>query len=202
MGEALKGSDRPLVITSGTGMGSPGPGQLATEDVLDLHHPNPRKASEMAGVAVAERGVNVIVVRLPQVHDTFKQGLITPLIEITRQKGVSGYLGDGQNRWAAAPLADVARLYKLAFEKRRAGARYHAVAEEGVTAKEIAETIGKGLNVPVRSLSPQEAGAHFGWMAMFAGMDMPASGAQTQKELDWHPTGPGLITDLKNMKYA
>ncbi len=202
LGDALEGSDRLLVITSGTGMGSGAPGQPATEEHFDADHPNPRKASEEAGMAVAARGVSVSVVRLPQVHDPVKQGLISPLIQVAREKGVSAYVGEGQNRWPAAHVSDVARLYRLAFEKQEAGSRYNAVAEEGITAREIAEVIGRGLKVPVVSLSPEEAPAHFGWFAMFAGLDMPASSALTRERLGWQPTGPGLIADLEQMQYG
>jgi len=132
LGDALVGSDRPLVITSGTGMGNAVPGQPATEDHFDPNHPNPRKSSELAGASVAARGVNMSIVRLPQVHDTVKQGLITYAVAGAREKGVSAYVGDGLNRWPAAHVLDTARLYRLALEKREAGARYHAVAEEGV----------------------------------------------------------------------
>ena len=201
LGDALVGSDRPLLITSGTGFGGGVPGQPATEDRFDQSHPNPRMASEEAGMAVAERGVNVSVVRLPQVHDPRKQGLITPLIEVAREKGVSAYVGAGENRWPAAHVSDVARLYRLALEKREAGSRYHAVAEEGIAAREIAEVLGRGLKVPVVSLSPEEAAAHFGWMGMFVSLDMPASSAWTQERLGWHPTGPGLIADLEQAAY-
>src|SRR5882757_3881585 len=149
MGDVLVGSDRPLIITSGTGMGNPGPGQPATEDHFDPNHPNPRKASEVAGAAVADRGVNVSVVRLPQVHDTVKQGLITYAVQLAREKGVSAYIGDGSNRWPAAHVLDAARLYRLALEKAEAGSRYHAVAEQGVAIRDIAEVIGRGLKVPV-----------------------------------------------------
>jgi nucleoside-diphosphate-sugar epimerase len=202
LGDALTGSDRPLVITSGTGLGSRGPGQLATEDHFDLNHQNPRKGSEVAGAAVAERGVNVSVVRLPQVHDTVKQGLVTYAVQLAREKGVSAYIGEGLNRWPAAHVLDVAHLYRLAVEKAEAGSRYNAVAEEGVSMREIAEVIGRGLKVPVVSLSPEEASAHFGWLAMFAGFDMPASSTQTQQRLGWHPTGPKLIADLEQMRYS
>jgi nucleoside-diphosphate-sugar epimerase len=201
LGDVLVGSDRPLLITSGAGMGSAAPGQPATEDHFDLNHPNPRKASEVAGAAVAERGVNVSVVRLPQVHDTVKQGLITYLVQVAREKGVSAYIGEGVNRWAAAHVLDVAHLYRLAFEKHEAGSRHNAVAEEGVPMREIAEVIGRGLKAPVVSLSPQEVQGHFGWLAMFAGLDMPASSALTQRRLGWHPTGPTLIADLEKMRY-
>jgi nucleoside-diphosphate-sugar epimerase len=201
LGDALKGSDRPLLITSGTGMGNAAPGQPATEDHFDPDHPNPRRLSEVAGAAVSERGVNVSVVRLPQVHDTVKQGLITYAIRVAREKGASAYIGEGLNRWPAAHVLDVARLYRLALEKGEAGSRYNAVAEEGVSMREIAEVIGRGLKVPVVSLSQQEAQSHFGWLAMFAGADMPASSALTRQRLGWRPTGPGLIADLEQMRW-
>ena len=202
LGDALRGSDRPLVITSGTGMGNAVPGQPATEDHFDLNHPNPRKASEVAGASVAERGVNVSVVRLPQVHDTVKLGLITYAIQVAREKRASAYIGEGLNRWPAAHVLDVAHLYRLALEKHEAGSRYHAVAEEGVSMREIAEVIGRGLHVPVVSLSQEQAPAHFGWLAMFAGFDMPASSALTRQRLGWRPTGPGLIADLEQMRWG
>ena len=202
LGSALVGSARPLLITSGTGMGSAAPGQPATEDHFDPNHPNPRRSSELAGVSVAARGVNVSVMRLPQVHNTVKQGLVSYAVAIAREKGVSAYVGDGLNRWPAAHVLDVARLYRLALEKAEPGARYHAVAEEGVPVRNIAEVLGRGLKVPVVALSPEEAPAHFGWLAPFAGWDMPASSALTQKKLGWHPTGPGLITDLEHMRYS
>ena len=202
MAGALAGSDRPLIITSGTGMGSPGPGALAVEDVFDRANPNPRRLSELAGEAAAARGVSVAVVRLPQVHDTEKQGLISPAIEVARRTGVSAYVGDGANRWPAAPVADVARLYRLALEHHAPGARWHAVAEEGVPVREIAEVVGAGLGVPVRSLTAGEAVAHFGWLGPFAGYDMPASSARTRERLGWEPTGPGLLEDLRNMDYG
>ena len=199
LGDALRGSDRPLVITSGTGMGNAAPGQPATEDHFDPDHPNPRRLSEVAAAAVSERGMNVSVVRLPQVHDTVKQGLITYAVQVAREKAASAYIGEGLNRWPAAHVLDVARLYRLALEKREAGSRYNAVAEEGVSMREIAEVIGRGLKVPVVSLSQQEAQAHFGWLAMFVSYDMPASSAQTRRRLGWRPTGPGLIADLEQM---
>jgi nucleoside-diphosphate-sugar epimerase len=201
MGSVLAGSDRPLVITSGTGMGNAAPGQPATEDHFNPNHPNPRRASELAGVSVAERGVNVSVMRLPQVHDPVKQGLISYFVQVAREKGVVAYVGDGFNRWPAVHVLDAARLYRLALEKHEAGSRYHAVAEEGVSVRDMAEVIGRGLKMPVVSLSPEEAPAHFGWLAQFMGFDMPASSAQTQERLGWHPTGPGLIADLEQMKY-
>ena len=202
LGETLKGSDRPLLITSGVGLGAGTPGEPATEDRFDDHHPNPRIASERAGQEAAAAGTNVSVMRLPQVHDTRKQGLITPMIAIARAKGLSGYLGTGENRWPAAHISDVARLYRLAIEAGTPGARYNAVAEEGIPVRAIAEAIGRGLGVPVASLSPSEAADYFGWMAGFAGMDMPASSAWTRRTLGWDTHGPGLIADLDAMDYA
>ena len=202
LGSALVGSGRPMVITSGTGMGNARPGVPATEDVFVSDHQVPRVASELAGAAMSAAGVNVSVVRLPQVHDTVKQGLISPAVELAREKGVSAYVGDGLNRWPAAHKSDVARLYRLAVERGEAGARYHAVAEEGVPMRDIAEAIGKGLKVPVVSLTPEQAAGHFGWLAMFAGLDFPASSARTQQLLGWRPTGRGLIADLDDMDYA
>ena len=201
IGSVLAGSDRPLIITSGTGMGATAPGLPAQEENFNPDHPNPRKASELAGLAVAARGVNVSVVRLPQVHDTVKQGLISPMIEIARSKGVSAYVGAGNNRWPAAHVSDVARLYRLALERQRPGSVYHAVAEEGIPLREIAEVIGKGLKVPVVSLAAHEVSAHFGWLGDFVGRDLPASSEQTQRWLDWHPRGPGLLADLEQMNY-
>lgn len=201
LGSALAGTDRPLIITSGTGMGSREHGQPATEDVLDRSHPNPRIASELAGNALLDAGINVSVVRLPQVHNPFRQGLITPLIAIARERGVVACVGNGDNRWPACHLSDVAHLYRLAVEKGERGARYHAVAEEGVRSREIAEALGRGLRLPVVSIAPDEAEAHFGWMGMFVGLDMPASSSQTQARLGWRPTGPTLIADLDEARY-
>jgi nucleoside-diphosphate-sugar epimerase len=202
LGAALAGSDRPLVITSGTGMGGGQQGKPATEDVFDRHHPNPRSASEVAGNALLEAGVNVSVMRLPQVHNPLRQGLVTPLVGIARQKGWVAYLGEGNNRWPAGHLSDVVRLYRLAVEAGERGARFHAVGEEGVRSRDIAEALGRGLSLPVKSIGPDEAAAYFGWMALFAGMDMPASSAWTQARLGWHPGGPTLIADLDEARYA
>ncbi len=207
LGSALAGSNRPLIITSGTGMGSLASGEPATEDHFNASHPNPRAASELAGASVAASGVNVLVVRLPQVHDPDKQGLVTYLIALARQKGVSAYVGEGLNRWAAVHRSDAARLYRLVLEKGVSGSRchlgtrYHAVAEEGVPAREIAESLGRGLNLPVVSKSPEDATEHFGWLSMFAGLDMPASSKLTQERLGWRPTGPGLISDLDQARF-
>lgn len=202
MGEALKGTNRRLIITSGTGIGSPAPGEPAREDVFDAHHPNPRIISEITGNALLDAGVNVSVVRLPQVHDTERQGLITPYIATARAQGMVAYVGEGRNRWPAAHVADVARLYALALEHAAPGARWHAVAEEGIEMRVVAEAIAAGLGLPVRSLSADEVAAHFGWMAGFAGMDMPASSAMTRERLGWMPSGPELIADLTAMDYS
>jgi nucleoside-diphosphate-sugar epimerase len=189
-----------LVVTSGTGLASGGPGYVRVES--DPQQSGfPRQPEDVAR-AVAGRGIRVAIVRLPQVHDTRKQGLVPFLTEMARQKGVSAYVGDGSNRWAAAPLADVVRLYRLAVEQTGPGVTvYHAVQEEGVSLREIAEALGKGLKVPVVSLDQDKAAEHFGWLAHFAGLDMPASSAWTRKTLHWEPTGPGLIEDLTNMNY-
>lgn len=201
LGSVLAGSERPLLVTSGLA-GLATPGQLATEDhVIARDFPFPR-VSEQTALALLSQGVNASVVRLPQVHDTNKAGLVTLLIAIAREKGVSAYVGEGRNHWAAAHVLDVAHLYRLALEKHETGAKYHAVAEEGVAMRDIAEAIGEGLKVPVISLSPEQAQAHFGWLSAFAGGDLAASSATTRKNLGWNPTGPGLIADLKEMQYA
>jgi nucleoside-diphosphate-sugar epimerase len=202
LGAALKGSNRPLLITSGTGLGSGEHGEAASEDVFNAKHPNPRIASELAGHALLDAGVNVSVMRLPQVHNPYKAGLITPLVEIAREKGAVAYVGEGRNRWPAGHVSDVARLYALAIEKAAPGARYHAVGEEGVASREIAESLGRGLKLPVVSIEPEQAQAHFGWMGMFVALDMPASSALTQQRLNWRPTGPTLIADLDEARYV
>ncbi len=201
MAEVLVGSDRPLIMTSSTGIGNTSPGQPAVEQAVDWSHALPRIAGERAGVEAANKGVSVAVVRLPQVHNTERQGLISLFIEVSRAKGLSAYVGDGTNRWPAVHVDDAARLYRLALEHHEAGARYHAVAEEGVHLRHIAEIVGAGLGVPVVSLTPEKAAEHFGWLAMFVGMDMPASSSWTQASLHWTPTGPDLVTDLKAMDY-
>jgi nucleoside-diphosphate-sugar epimerase len=200
LGDVLAGSDRPLVVTSGLFVT---PDRLTTEDdALPSNSPFPR-VSEQTAMSMAARGVRVSTVRLPQVHDTYKQGLVTYLISLAREKGVSAYVGDGLNRWPAIHLLDAAPLYRLALEKGSAGARYHAVAEEGVPLREIAEAIGRGLKIPVVSRSPEEAAGHFGWLGFFAGMDGQASSALTQQRLGWHPTQKaGMIEDLDHMNWS
>ena len=199
IGTVLQGSSRPFIVSSGVGVAQ---GRVATEDDPPLS-PSPAlpRVSEATAFALVERGVHVSVMRLPQVHDTVKQGLVTPLIAMAREKGVSAYVGDGQNRWPAAHVVDAARLYRLALEKGTAGARYHAVTEEGVPLKDIAAAIGRGLNVPVTSISKEQAQEHFGFFGFFAGRDSPVSSAQTRRELSWNPTGPTLLADLNAMKY-
>ena len=198
LGSALAGSGRPLIVTSGTAIAKVAPGEPATEDAPTITSV-PRAASEEATADLAANGVKTSVVRLPQVHDPERQGLITPWIAVAREKGVFAYIGEGRNRWPAAHVSDVARLYRLALERAETGAVYNAVAEEGVPARDIAETIGRRLKLPVKSIAPEEAGAFFGWLAMFAGRDMPASSEKTQKRLGWRPTGPGLIADLERL---
>jgi nucleoside-diphosphate-sugar epimerase len=201
LGSALVGSDRLLIVTSGLALLASGRAATEQDAAPPVSASYPR-ASEQTAAALAERGVRTSVVRLPQVHNTVKQGLISYAIAVAREKGVSAYVGEGRNRWAAAHLADAARLYRLALEKNESSARYHAVAEEGVPVRDIAETIGRGLKVPVVSLTIEEAAAHFGWLGGFAGLDITASSELTQQKLGWHPTGPGLIADLENMRYS
>jgi len=196
LGSVLAGSDRPLIVTAGTA-GIAGPGQIATEDdVVPPNFPFPRVSEQ---TALSLRGVRASVMRLPQVHDTVKQGLVTLAVAVAREKGVSAYVGEGSNRWAAAHISDVARLYRLALEMNEAGAKYHAVAEEGVPMLDIAEAIGRGVKAPVKSISQEEASAHFGYLAMFMSHDLLASSEKTRKKLGWNPTGPGLIADLERL---
>ena len=200
LGAALAGSDRPLIVTSGTAIAKVAPGEPATEDAPRVASSDfPRAASEEATAQLAASGLNTSVVRLPQVHDPERQGLITPWVAIAREKGVVAYVGDGRNRWPAAHVSDVARLYRLAIEKAERGAVYNAVAEEGVAARDIAEAIGRRLKLPARSIAPEEAGGYFGWLAHLAARDMPASGKKTQAKLGWRPTGPSLIADLERL---
>ncbi len=192
LGEVLAGTGKPLVVTAGI----PGvPGRASTED--DAPNNATPRVSEQTAVALAARGVRASVIRLPQVHDRDRAGLISYLIAVARDKGVSAYVGAGANRWSAVHRLATAPLYRLALEKGVAGARYHAVEEEGVTLKAIAEAIARGLKIPAVSLSADEALAHFGAMGHFAGMDNPASSALTRERLGWAPgVHPGLIDDL------
>jgi nucleoside-diphosphate-sugar epimerase len=202
MGDALAGTNKPVLITSGIGIGTPRNGGPASEDVLNPLHANPRIVTELAAAALIARRIDARIIRLPQVHDTTKAGLITPLIAEARRAGAVAYLGEGKTRWAAAHISDVAKLYVLALERGEPGARYHASVEEGVDARTIAEAIGKGTGLPVRSIVIEDIARYLGWMAPFAALDMTASSAWTRARLGWEPDGPDLLTDLAAMDYS
>ena len=199
LGSALEGSDRPLLVTSGLALLASGRAATEEDAPVPTSASYPR-ASEVTAMSLLSRGVRASVIRLPQVHDRVKQGLVTYLINTARTKGVSAYVGDGRNRWAAVHVLDAARLYRLALEKGAAGARYHAVAEEGVPMREIAEAIGRGMKLPTVSLSADQAGEHFGSLGFFVGLDLLASSTLTQKWLDWRPTQVGLMDDLADAR--
>ncbi len=195
LGDVLRGSDRPLIVTAGVPLT---PDRVTTEDDVPSGPGGSPRVSEQTAISLVERGVRASVVRMSQAHDRHKHGLGSYLVALAREKGVSAYVGDGQNRWSAVHRLDTAPLYRLALEKGTAGARYHAIAEEGVPLREIAEAIGRGLGIPVVSLSPAEAANHFGWLGFPVGMDAPASSALTQQRLGWRPTEqPGFIADLE-----
>jgi nucleoside-diphosphate-sugar epimerase len=199
LGGALAGSDRPLIITSGTLLAQR-QGSLATEE--DAPNPSFPRKSEEAALALAARGVRPSVLRLaPSVHGNGDHGFVPRLIGIAREKGVSAFVGDGLNRWPAVHRLDAAHLYRLVLEKGTAGATYHGVADEGIPTREIAEAIGRGLNVPVVSKSREEATDHFGWIVHFFGVDAPASSALTREKLGWRPVQPGIIADLNAEHY-
>jgi nucleoside-diphosphate-sugar epimerase len=209
IGETLAGSERPFLIASGTLWLSPG--RVASEQ--DGHGP----ASTMAGlgngpqtrwgtaelaISLGSRGVRSSVVRLaPTNHGDGDNGFIATLVAIARETGVSGYIGEGANRWPAVHRLDSARLFRLALEKAPGGSTLHAVADEGVSVREIAEVIGRHLELPVVSVSPEDAGEHFSWLASFLGIDAPASSVLTRELLGWEPTQPGLIADLDQGHY-
>jgi nucleoside-diphosphate-sugar epimerase len=202
IGAVLEGSERPLLVTSGVALLAPG--RTATEeDVPPFNSPSYPRKSEAATAALVERGVRASTVRLaPSVHGHGDHGFVPILIGLAREKGVSAYIGDGRNRWPAVHRLDAARLYRRALERGAEGDHhFHAVAEEGVTFKEIAEVIGRRLNIPVVSKSPEEAAEHFGWFAMFAGIDAPTSSARTRAQLGWTPEQPGLIADIDHPAY-
>jgi nucleoside-diphosphate-sugar epimerase len=199
LGSALEGSDRPLIVTSGLALLASGRAATEEDAPVPTSTSYPR-ASEVTAMSLLARGVRASVVRLPQVHDRVKQGLVSYLINIARQKSVSAFVADGRNRWAAVHVLDAARLYRLALEKGTAGAKYHAVAEEGVPVREIAEAIGRGLKLPTVSVSAERAGEHFGALGLFAGLDLVASSVLTQKWLDWRPTQVGLMDDLDHAR--
>jgi len=194
-GDALKGSDRPLLVS--TGMPLESPVRPITESVnLPAASPTPR-VSEQTAKALQVQGVHVNVIRLPQVHSVAKQGLVTSLIDIAREKGTSAYVDDGLNRWSACYVQDAARVYVLALDKHQAGATYHAVGEEGISLKAIAKTICDGLNVPLLSIPAEDADAHFGFFGKLIRRDLSASSALTQELLGWKPAGPGLVDDIR-----
>ena len=195
LGTALAGSDRPLLVTSGLALVASGRAATEEDGPVPTSTSYPR-ASEVTAMSLLAHGVRASVVRLPQVHDRVKQGLVTYLINIARAKGVSAYIANGLNRWAAVHVLDAARLYRLALEKGGAGAKYHAVAEEGVPVRDIAEAIGRGLKLPTMSLFAERAGEHFGPLGLFAGLDLVASSALTQQQLGWRPTQTKLLDDL------
>lgn len=198
LGDVLEGSQRPLLVTSGLALLAPG--RLATE--RDMASPAFPRVSEVAAAAVAARGVRTSSVRLPpSTHGAGDHGFVPILINIAREKGVSAYIGDGSNRWPAVHRNDAARVYRLALERGATDGPYHAIAEEGVPFKAIAETIGRHLGMPVKALSTEEAQAHFGWFAMFAGMNVPASSAHTRALLGWEPDGTTLLQDMNDAGY-
>jgi nucleoside-diphosphate-sugar epimerase len=200
MGEVLAGSDRHLVVTSGTGLLAPG-SVVTEETVPPSSSPIPR-VSEQAAFSMAASGLSASVIRLPpSVHGDGDHGFVPIVIGMARQRGVSAYIGDGLNHWPAVHRLDAGRLYRLALEKGAAGARYHGVAEEGIPFREIAEVIGRRLGLPVVSKSPEEAAEHFGWFAHFASINNRASATRTREVLGWQPTHPGLIADLDRPIY-
>jgi nucleoside-diphosphate-sugar epimerase len=200
MGDVLAGTNKPFIVTSGTGLVAPG--VLITEEMRRDASPHVPRVSEQAGLAYASRGVRAMTIRLPQVHGADgKAGLITYLLELARQKGAAAYVGEGTERWAAAHRQDVSRLYRLALEKGTADGIYHAVGEEGVPMRQIIEVIGRALNVPIVSIRKEEAGEYYGPLARFAGLDMPASSALTRQRLGWTPAGIGLIADIGQPGY-
>jgi nucleoside-diphosphate-sugar epimerase len=200
LGAALAGSNRPLLVTSGTAGVSPG--RLALEDMSIPFNPQWPRVSEQTTEAVAAQGARTGIVRLaPSVHGDGDHGFVPILIGIAREKGVSAFIGDGTNRWPAVHRLDAAKVFRLALESGTAGARYHAIAEEGIPFRQIAEAIGRGIGVPVIGITPEEAAEHFGWFAGFAGLDCPASSAATRQQLGWMPVQPGLLADLDHGTY-
>ncbi|HVW30450.1 MAG TPA: SDR family oxidoreductase [Polyangiaceae bacterium] len=200
MGKVLEGTGRPFVIASGTA--GLLPGRVATEEVPFDPKLHPRAANAVAALGFAQRGVRVSILRLaPTVHGRGDHGFVKRLIEIAREKGVSGYIGDGTSRWNAVHRLDAARLIRLAVEKAAPGSILHAVAEQEVPSRRIAEVIGRKLGLPVRSIAPEDAAAHFGWLARFFAMDQPASSAITRERMGWQPTQQGLFEDLEEGHY-
>lgn len=200
MGAALEGSARPFVIASGT-LGLK-PGHVATEEVPYDAKAHPRSANAVVALGLAERGVRVSFVRLaPTVHGRGDHGFVKRLVDIAREKRVSGYIGDGASRWNAVHRLDAARLFCLALEKAPAGAILHAVGDEGVPSRTIAQVIGSKLGVPVRSIPFEDAAAHFGWLGRLFAIDQPASSQLTRERMGWSPEQAGLIEDLESGHY-
>ncbi|WP_425259567.1 SDR family oxidoreductase [Rubrivivax sp. RP6-9] len=200
LGQALQGSDRPLIVTAG--LARLAPGRLAVEADAQEADPAYPRVSEATALQLVQDGVKAMVLRLPpSVHGPGDQGFVPMLIGIARDKGMSVYGGDGQHLWPAVHRLDAARLFRLALEQGTAGERFHAAAEQGVAFKDIATAIGRGLGLPVVAMSPEEAEAHFGWFAMFAAMDARASSAHTRSRLGWTPLEPGLIDDIEQAGY-
>jgi nucleoside-diphosphate-sugar epimerase len=198
LGSVLAGSDRPFVVTSG--LAGFALGRTMTED--DAADPDSPRASEHAALAFASRGVRVAVLRLPpSVHGEGDHGFVPRLIDIAREKGVSAYPGDGSNRWPAVHRFDAARLFRLALESAPAGARLHAIGDEGLPVRDIAGTIGRHLSLPVTAIAPETAADHFGWLGVFFSLDVPASSALTRERLGWRPTQTGLLDDLEEGHY-
>lgn len=197
IGKVLAGSGRPFIVTSGTALVSPG--KLATEETKPPVNPAWPRASEQTGDAAGAASVRLS----PSVHgDEDQHGFIPIMVNIAREKGFSAHIGEGQNRWNAVHRLDAARLFRLALEQAEPGARYHASAEEAITVKEIAEALGKQLNLPVKSIAPENAGEHFGWFAQMAAIDCPSSSTWTQQTLNWQPTHSTLLTDIANGIYT
>ena len=198
--DALAGSGKPLVSTFGLGLLAPG--STPSEDEAANPAMNPRGALEPLALAADQRGVRASFVRLPPtVHGAGDGGFVPMLIDAARQKGFAAYVGDGANRWPAVHRFDAARLYRLALETADPGTRLHAIAEEGVPMRDIARSIGKGLGLPVRGITPEEAGRHFGWMAKFVAMDAPASSELTRERFPWRPQQVGLLADMHENGY-
>ena len=191
-----------LIVTSGLAAVHHEPGSLPKETDLPGTPPSIPRRPDQTVQQQAAKGLRVGIVRMSQIHDTRKQGIVQFLIQIARTTGISAYVGDGASRWAACSLADTGRLYRLALEKNAANATYHAIAEEGVQLRGIAEAIGRGLGVPVVSLSPDDAAKHFGPVAAFVSMNLQGSSTLTREALGWEPSGPGLIKDIMNMDWA
>lgn len=200
--EPLIGTDKLLLVTSGTGMATAPAGRPVTEDDEPVGGDRFPRTPELAARVLAESGVRVGVVRLPQVHDTRKAGLVSYVISLAREKGYVAYVGDGSQCWPAAHVTDVARLYRLALEKTHQFGRYQAVAEEGVPLRAISEVVAKGLNLPVRAIPPEEAPGYFGWMGHLASRDLRATSEKTRQVLGWVPRGPGLMDDLSKCEWV